>query len=170
MRPQLSRSGGWLLQAERDLENARYEFEGGYHEWACFLAQQASGKAVKALYQRIGAEAFGDSAASLLKSLPEELSAPRDLIDVAKELDKAYIPTRYPNVHPEGPPYEAYTEVEARRLISYAEKVVGFCKDILSKRLLSYLRRPLILAKNLPIVKIVLFGSYAEEADCRQRR
>ena len=36
--------------------------------------------------------------------------------DLAKELDKAYIPTRYPNVHPEGAPYELYTKEEAERL------------------------------------------------------
>lgn len=122
-----------MLQAEHDLENARYELKGGYYEWACFLSQQAAEKAVKAVYQRLGAEAFGHSVASLLKGLLKRFSPPKELIDVAKELDKAHIPTRYPNAHPEGPPFEAYTEGEARRLISHAEKIVGFCKDILSK-------------------------------------
>jgi len=41
---------------------------------------------------------------------------------LAKELDKAYIPTRYPNVHPEGAPCELYTRAEAERLIEYAGK------------------------------------------------
>jgi len=49
------------------------------------------------------------------------------------ELDKAYIPTRYPNAVPEGAPFEVYTTEEARRLISYAEEIVKFCKNILSK-------------------------------------
>ena len=120
-----------MLQAERDLENARYELKGGYYEWACFLSQQAAEKAIKAVYQRLGAEAFGHSVASLLKRLPRRFSPSRELVDAAKELDKAYIPARYPNAHPEGPPFEAYTEGEARRLISYAEKIVEFCKDIL---------------------------------------
>lgn len=129
----VERSKDWLLQAERDLENAKYELKGGYYEWACFLSQQAAEKAVKAVYQKLGAEAFGHSVASLLRNLPESLSPDAELIDVAKELDKAYIPTRYPNVHPAGPPYEAYTETEAKRLISYAERILEFCKGILSK-------------------------------------
>ena len=127
----VERSRDWMLQAERDLENARYELKGGYYEWACFLAQQAAEKAVKAVFQRLGAEAFGHSVASLLKKLPKHLAPPSKLINAAKELDKAYIPTRYPNAHPEGPPFEAYTEEEAERLIAYAEEIVGYCKDIL---------------------------------------
>ena len=35
------RSGDWLAQAERDLEQARASQEDGRHEWACFAAQQS---------------------------------------------------------------------------------------------------------------------------------
>ena len=129
----VERSADWLKQAERDLENAKYELAGGYYEWACFLSQQAAEKAVKAVFQKLGCEAFGHAVAGLLQRLPEEYKPSKDLVDKAKELDKAYIPTRYPNAHPEGAPYEAYTEGEARRLISYAEEIIKFCKDILSK-------------------------------------
>lgn len=122
-----------MKQAERDLENARYELDGGYYEWACFLSQQAAEKAVKAVYQRLGYEAFGHSVAGLLKKLPREVNCTLKLIDMAKELDKAYIPTRYPNAHPEGAPYELYTRGEAERLIGYAEEIIRFCKDILAK-------------------------------------
>jgi len=92
----VDRSRDWIRQAERDLENAKYEFKGGYFEWACFLAQQASEKAVKAVFNRLGLEAFGHSVAGLLSKLPDEHRPGEDLIDIAKELDKAYIPTRYP--------------------------------------------------------------------------
>lgn len=129
----VERSRDWIKQAERDLENSKYEMKGGYYEWACFLAQQAAEKALKAIYQKLGYEAFGHSVAGLLKKLPPNIVVPKDLIDKGKELDKAYIPTRYPNAHPEGAPYELYTENEARRLIEYAEEIIRFCKDILSK-------------------------------------
>lgn len=56
-----------------------------------------------------------------------------ELIRFAKELDKAYIPTRYPNAHPEGAPYELYTREEAERLVGYGRKIVGFCEVLLSK-------------------------------------
>ena len=129
----VERSADWMKQAERDLENAKYELKGGFYEWSCFLCQQAAEKAVKAIYQKLGAEAFGHSVAGLLKKLPEKYKPSAELIERAKELDKAYIPTRYPNVHPEGAPFELYTENEARRLINYAEEILKFCKDILSR-------------------------------------
>jgi len=122
-----------MKQAKRDLENAKYELKGGFFEWACFLSQQAAEKAVKAVFQKLGAEAFGHSVAGLLQRLPEKIRPNKSLLDLAKELDKAYIPTRYPNVHPEGAPFELYTEEEARRLIDYAEKIIKFCEDLLSR-------------------------------------
>ncbi|MEM3061813.1 MAG: HEPN domain-containing protein, partial [Candidatus Bathyarchaeia archaeon] len=113
----VERSTDWIKQAKRDLENAEYELKGEFYEWSCFLSQQASGKAVKAVFQKLKAEAFGHSVAGLLQKLPEELRPEKAIIDMAKELDRAYIPTRYPNIHPEGAPYEAYTEGDAKRLI-----------------------------------------------------
>jgi len=71
--------------------------------------------------------------AGLLKRLPEPLRPGKELIDMAKELDKAYISTRYPNVHPEGASCDIYTEVEARRLIGHARRVVQYCEDILAR-------------------------------------
>ncbi|MEM2925955.1 MAG: HEPN domain-containing protein [Candidatus Bathyarchaeia archaeon] len=122
-----------MRQAKRDLENAEYELRGGFYEWACFLSQQAAEKAIKALFQRIGAEAFGHSVAGLLQRLPEQFKLRKELLEIAKELDKAYIPTRYPNVHPEGAPFELYTEDEARRLIGYAREIIRHCEDLLSR-------------------------------------
>lgn len=129
----VERSADWIKQAKRDLENAKYELKGGFNEWACFLSQQAAEKAIKAVFQKLNIEAFGHSVAGLLQKLPEELKPKIELIELAKELDKAYIPTRYPNVHPEGSPYEIYTENEARRLIEYAKKIVEYCENLLSR-------------------------------------
>ena len=55
----VERSRDWIRQAERDLQNAKFEMNGGYFEWACFLSQQAAEKALKAVFQKLGAEAFG---------------------------------------------------------------------------------------------------------------
>ncbi|MEM0329714.1 MAG: HEPN domain-containing protein [Nitrososphaerota archaeon] len=129
----VERSKDWIRQAKRDLEAAEHQLAGGFYEWACFLAQQAAEKAVKAVFQKLGAEAFGHSVAGLLSSLPEELRPGEDLMDLAKELDKAYIPTRYPNAHPEGAPCELYTRAEAERLIGYAGRIIELCENLLSK-------------------------------------
>jgi len=48
---------------------------------------------------------------------------PGNLIDVALELDKAYIPTRYPDAHPSGSPRTRYPRAETTRLIEHAERV-----------------------------------------------
>jgi Uncharacterized conserved protein related to C-terminal domain of eukaryotic chaperone, SACSIN len=101
--------------------------------WSCFLAQQAAEKAVKAVFQKLGAEAFGHSVTGLLENLPQDMKLSEDLMDAAKELDKAYIPTRYPNAHPQGAPYEYYTKKEAERLIENAEKIFKHCEGQLSK-------------------------------------
>lgn len=129
----VERSRDWIRQAERDLENAKYEMEGGFYEWACFLSHQTAEKALKAVYQKLGGEAFGHSVFRLISSLPEAYKPSEELKEKAMELDKAYIPTRYPNSIPEGAPFEVYTKGEARRLISYAEEILKFCKNILSK-------------------------------------
>ena len=52
-----NRSRDWLVQAERDLEQASDSRDAARHEWACFAAQQAAEKAVKALHLSVGQEA-----------------------------------------------------------------------------------------------------------------
>ncbi|MEM3619205.1 MAG: HEPN domain-containing protein, partial [Candidatus Korarchaeum sp.] len=100
----VSRVSDWLRQALRDLKHAERSIELGDYEWACFAAHQAAEKAVKALYQKLGVEVWGHSVSRMLDSLPEEYRPPEELINEAKELDRNYIPTRYPNFHSEGAP------------------------------------------------------------------
>ncbi|MBM3748020.1 MAG: HEPN domain-containing protein [Acidobacteria bacterium] len=123
-----ARAEDWYKQARHDLEHAGRALEGGDFEWACFAAQQAAEKALKALYQKAGGEARGHSVYGLLRSLPPGLSAETGLLEAGKGLDKHYIPARYPNAYPEGAPYEYYTRGEAERAIGHAEQILGFCE------------------------------------------
>lgn len=98
-----------------------------------FSAQQAAEKAVKAVFQKMGAEAWAHSVVDLLQELSQTHPVPEPLVDYAMELDKAYIPTRYPNAHPSGAPHERYNRGEAQRLIRYAEMIIRFSADLLSQ-------------------------------------
>ena len=118
-------------QAEGDLEHARSDMERGFHDWACFSAQQAAEKAVKAVFQGMGAEAWGHSVSDLLMELAKTHEVPESLIDGALELDKAYIPARYPDAHPSGSPRRRFTRGEARRLIGHATAILEFCAGLL---------------------------------------
>jgi len=129
----VSRALDWFRQALRDLEHARKSIDLGDYEWACFAAQQAAGKAVKALYQHLGVEVWSHPVARMLENLPEGLKPPRDLVDKARELDRHYIPTRYPNFHPEGAPMDYYTRQDAERAVRYAEEVVEFVRSKIFK-------------------------------------
>jgi HEPN domain-containing protein len=128
----MERSRDWIEQAESDVRHAKSDAEHGFNEWACFSAQQAAEKALKAVFQKMGAEAWGHSVADLLQELSKTHTVDKALADGALELDKAYIPSRYPNAHPSGAPANLYTGEEARRLIGHAESIVKFCSDLLS--------------------------------------
>jgi HEPN domain-containing protein len=125
----VSRANDWLRQALRDLEHAKRSLELGDYEWACFAAQQGAEKVVKALYQRLGVEVWGHSISRMLESLPDEYKPRGELIDKAKELDRHYVPTRYPNFHPEGAPLDYYSREDARRAVKYAEEIVEYCRS-----------------------------------------
>ena len=124
----------WLRYAVSDLHFACVDASDEImREGLCFHAQQAAEKAIKAVFQRMGAEAWGHSVADLLKELARKQVVGEELADASLELDKAYIPTRYPNAHPSGSPRSRYTKEEARRLTGYAEKIVQFCSNLLSE-------------------------------------
>ncbi|MGH2990582.1 MAG: HEPN domain-containing protein [Solirubrobacterales bacterium] len=117
----MRRPGDWLRQAELDLDAARGAAEQSRFEWTCFIAQQAAEKAVKAVHEAAGTEAWGHSVAGLLAGLD---LVPADVVDAGKALDRHYVPTRYPNAQPEGAPGDLYTERDASLALEDATKVI----------------------------------------------
>jgi HEPN domain-containing protein len=103
----------------------------GRHEWACFAAQQAAEKAVKALHLALGEEDWGHVVARLLTELPQEV--PTSLVEKAKVLDAYYIPTRYPSGHPAGAPHEHYGTLQSTTAVDYAREIVDFVRSRLAE-------------------------------------
>jgi HEPN domain-containing protein len=121
-----NRAGDWFNQAERDLEHAEASRRDGRHEWACFASHQAAEKALKALHLHNSQEAWGHVVARLLRELPVPYE--EGLEDKGKVLDAFYIPTRYPNGHPEGAPHEHYGDLQSREAIRYAREIIEFVR------------------------------------------
>lgn len=126
------RSADWWQQAQRDLQNARWEMEGGFYEWACFVAQQGAEKALKAVYHRLGGEAWGHTLVHLLEGLREKVSVPPAVQECGRLLDRFYIPTRYPNAWEQGAPSAFYSKEDAARAIACAEEILRFCNSLLA--------------------------------------
>lgn len=128
----MNRWRDWWTQAHADLRHAAYALEGGHYEWACFAAQQAADKGLKAVLEQRNRRANGHVIVRLLDALQDEgVSVPPHLVDAAKMLDKLYIPTRYPNSLVEGAPSEFYTREEAERALRCAEAILRFCERLL---------------------------------------
>ena len=117
-----------MTQAVSDLRHARNARRDSDFDWAAFASHQSAEKAIKALFQKLHLDAWGHTVSQLLAALPEPQRPGAELIDRAKELDKHYIPTRYPNGFERGAPSELYTAREAEQAIANAEAVLEYCR------------------------------------------
>ncbi len=125
----MRRTEDWIRQARKDLSHARKSIEMGDYEWSCFSAQQSAEKAVKAVYESLGARIYGHSVSTLLQHLPRLRGPGASLVNMAKLLDRHYIPTRYANSHPQGAPMDYYTREDALQAVEIAEKIHRYCES-----------------------------------------
>jgi HEPN domain-containing protein len=123
-----NRARDWLSRALRDLEQAEDSRRAGRHEWACFAAHQAAEKAVEALHLHLGQEAWGHVVSRLIDELPAAAATPAGLADKARVLDNFYVPSRYPNGHPEGAPFEHYGPLQSDEAIRHAGEIAAFVR------------------------------------------
>ena len=109
----------WLHQARKDLDDASFNAQGSRFNVACFLAQQAAEKALKAYLYAQGEElVWGHSASDLCKRCAVHCSEFEEICSSAAVLDKYHIPTRYPNGLPGGIPSEAFDDNDAKRALA----------------------------------------------------
>lgn len=132
MSERLARDEGlrWLRQAEEDLDAAEKSAQIlGKHYLACFLAQQAAEKALKAVFYARGAVSVrGNSVAELCTSAASfdpELAAQRSRL---AKLDRYYIPTRYPNGLSGGHPFEAFDARDSEDAVLLGREAILLAK------------------------------------------
>jgi len=129
----------WLDEALWDLETARILHKNARYNAACFYAQQAAEKAMKALLYSLNEAAWGHSVRILIERYIEK-TGDRDaeaLLSDARELDRHYIPSRYPNAHPSGTAHEAYDQKTSENAIKSSERIV----ELASRRLKEWLKK-----------------------------
>jgi HEPN domain-containing protein len=126
MREARAEAERWLGAAREDLAYARHAAAGGFHAPACFHAQQAAEKALKAVHYARGARAvIGHSVRALVDALGPRAPALDALLDDARELDLLYVPTRYPNGLDAGTPADAFSASQSERAIAQAVRLLG---------------------------------------------
>jgi HEPN domain-containing protein len=130
------RSGDWLQQALRDLEQAEASMQAGRHEWACFAAHQATEKAIKALNLALGQQVWGHTLtrlwAAVLEGWDPAPAPPEALEDRLRVLDGFYIPTRYPDSYPEGTPAEHFGRMQSEQALAHADAIIDWIRTALA--------------------------------------
>lgn len=124
----------WLFQARYDLKACAWNMEGGFYATACFLAQQAGEKALKALLYYLGMKRralLTHSVVEMVRMASEQVPELLRLSEPARELDLHYIPARYPNGLPSGYPHEFYSEAMAQRAYKAAQTILGAIEEVL---------------------------------------
>lgn len=115
----------WRRQAANDLAFARVAVREHFYAQACFIAQQAAEKAVKAIAYGLGERAvLGHSLVTLISRYEDRARDLGDLREPAGILDQYYVPTRYPNGLAGGVPFEAFGESQAAAAVDAAARFV----------------------------------------------
>jgi len=61
------------------------------------------------------------------------IEVPKEILNCIIELDRHYIPSRYPDVFSEGAPMDYYSRDDGLRCISCAEKIVEWVNRIIEE-------------------------------------
>ena len=125
----------WFRTAQDDLDTAVILKDRGKNAHACFHAQQAGEKAVKALWYFSDADPWGHSVKKLIDDLEEVDSNLfrnlKKLIRAGMLLDRFYIPTRYPNGLPDITPDQAFNKKDALDAVKYAGMILRQVKKFI---------------------------------------
>ncbi|MBD3195985.1 MAG: HEPN domain-containing protein [Candidatus Lokiarchaeota archaeon] len=125
----------WLEEAENDFEMGEILLKSKKFNGAVFHYQQAAEKSLKAILYYNDKQPWGHSILSLINDLIEEGSHSYEkFITYAREIDRHYTTTRYPDALPNISPKDAYDSIIATRIRKEVEEIINFVKnDIIGK-------------------------------------
>lgn len=121
----MKESERWLRQSEYDLKVSQWNLEGGFFAPACFWAQQASAKALRAfLFFKKEDARETRSVVELLERAITYGEGFKEFVEGAGRLDIYYKTSRFPDAIPGGIPAEVITARDAREAIKTAADIV----------------------------------------------
>ena len=82
-----------------------------------------------ALVQSLHGASRGHGIAEILQQLPDRVKVSKPLLDAARELDKVYVTSRYPNGFATGAPADYFTNESSNDLIVHAKQILEFCRS-----------------------------------------
>ena len=123
----------WLETAREDLDAARTLMESGKFSHSCFFSQQAGEKAVKVLRFFLGEDPWGHSIQKLIAELADPGAHERlqPLLEAGAQLDRFYIPTRYPNGLPDLTPGQVYFKQDAELCLESLRRLLSAVEDLM---------------------------------------
>jgi HEPN domain-containing protein len=117
----------WRKAAAGAQRSAELQATSEQHNWACFLAEQSAQLALKAILHGLGIGAWGHDLVTLgdrLQAAAEDL--PTEPIGAAlRRLSRHYIPARYPDAHPSGPPESYYGREDVQSALADLQLILA---------------------------------------------
>lgn len=136
MKPSPEAGLRWLRQAEHDLNVAQSHQERGDFSDACFMAEQASQKALKGFLIAKGRRSTPIHSVAQLSEECSQIDKEFSVhIAPARILDQYYIPTRYPDaLAPPAVPFESYAPEQGDKAVQTARAIVSLVRAKLGPR------------------------------------
>ncbi len=122
----------WFKEASNTLQQAKRTFQQKDYNLTCFLAEQTTQKALKAVLYGEGERFINiHSIAELIKTVAFRHPDFSALLDKGAKLDQYYLSTRYPDAIPEPAiPSEIFSEDQAKEALEIMIEVFGQCENL----------------------------------------
>lgn len=122
----MNKTVNWIDFAKEDLLWAKASLEDKIYRGACFAAQQAAEKALKAYLHAKGVRVFKiHDLVALNQECLKQDSDFEKLEEACNLISPYYLSTRYPDIAQ----FEEYSEEQTQEIIEQADKIIEFIKS-----------------------------------------